>query len=555
MRHRTTDSSPDGGDGSHARRTFLKTLGAGAATGLLATPVAARPGRGRGGEKRPASGQVTILHDTHLHGHFGEAPLNIAYYFGLLDELDAPDHKTITVGNGDDLASSLLSSLFDGEHITDAFNAGDLDYDTFGNHDFDMGPATNRDRVADSDFTWVSANLLDDRTGDVWAREVGARRYVLQDLHGITVGITGVINEEAPQITNLGEHATVHDIGDSLDTVVPQMRAAGADVVVVSSHVASTVMEEILPTVGADIDAVVGDHAAEVFEEPKQIDGTLLSAVGDQFEFVGELTLNVNHGSVVDHEFTLHSLADAVADGLEPDPAVYAVMTEYQERVSDRLDQPIGATEVPLDTRESVVRAAEANTGNYIADTKREWAGADVGLMNGGGIRTDTLYFPDATASDPATVTARWPQQVMPFGNTVVVLEVTGEQLRAALENGVSKVEDGAGRFPQVSGMTYTWNPDNDAGNRIVSATVGGDPLDDGATYSLATNNFVSGGGDGYTMFQEVPRIVGEGDGPILSNLVRDAIDAESPIAPTVEGRITETTATSARLTVPASLD
>lgn len=550
MRPVNNDQSSDGGDGSRARRTFLKTLGAGAVGSLFANPALAKPGRGRGRGGRPASGQVTILHDTHFHGHFGDPdePLNIANYFGLLNELDAPSHKTIKVGNGDDLASSLLSSQFDGKHMVDAMNAGPLDYNTFGNHDFDMGPEINRDRVAESDFTWVSANLIDDRFEDntVWATELGAKRYVLLDLHGITVGLTGVINEEAPDITSLGDHATVLDIADSLREVVPEMRAEGADVVVVSSHVASGVMEGILPELDSvDIDAVVGDHAAEVFEQPKVINGTIFSAVGDEFDHVGKLVLNVNHGTVVDHQFALYDLAEQVAAGLDPDPEVQAVMTHYVSELGDRLGEQIGETEVPLDTRTSVVRSQEAGTGNYIADKKREWADADVALMNGGGIRTDTLYFENATESNPATILLEWPHSVMPFGNVVVHLEVSGADIRAALENGVSRVEDGAGRFPQVSGMSYSWDPNATSGERIVSVTVGGDPLDDGAQYTMATNGFVASGGDGYSMLADAPRIIGPDGGPILANLVAENIEEESPIAPEVESRITEVSSSS----------
>jgi len=489
------------------------------------------------------SGQLTLIHDTHFHGNFENlfvTDLNIANYFGLMNRIDAESVGSMKVGNGDDLASSVLSSFFDGEHMTDAFNAGGLRYDTYGNHDFDLGPDVARDRVADSEFTWLSANLLDERTGDVFAREGGARRYVLDRVGDFQVGVTGVINEEAPEITNLGENAVVQDIRESLREVVPRMRGDGADVVVVLSHVSSSVMEGVLEDLDdVDIDAVVGDHAAQVFEEPKVINGTVFSAVGDQFEFVGELTLDVESGEVAGHEFTLHDLGTELQAGLEPDPDVKAVKEEYEGRLEE-LDEDIGQTEVPLDTREDVVRAEEANTGNYIADKVVEFADADVGLMNGGGIRTDTLYFGDATPESPGTITRLLVFEVLPFGNTVVKLEVDGATIREALENGVSTVEDLAGRFPQVSGLSYTWDPDAAAGDRIVDVTVGGDPLDDGATYTLATNNFVAGGGDGYTMLADATRLIDENGGPLLAQLIVDSVEEGSPIAPTIEGRITE---------------
>jgi 2',3'-cyclic-nucleotide 2'-phosphodiesterase/3'-nucleotidase len=489
------------------------------------------------------SGQVTLVHDTHFHGRFEDlfVPVrNVANYFGLMNRIDAERVGSMKVGNGDDLASSVLSSFFDGKHMTDALNAGGLRYDTFGNHDFDMGPDIARDRVADSEFTWLSANLLDDRTGDVFAKEQGARRFVFDEVGDLQVGLTGVINEEAPEITNLGENAVVQDIDAALREVVPQMRSDGADVVVVLSHVSSSVMEEILADLDdVAIDAVVGDHAGRVFEEPKVINGTVLSAVGDQFEFVGELTLNVKAGEVSGHEFTLHNLAAEVEDGLQPDPAVQEVKNQYEERLEE-LDEVIGQTEIPIDTREDVVRTEEANSGNYISDKMMEFADSDVALMNGGGIRTDNLYYPDASPDSPADISKLAVFNVLPFGNTVVELEVLGSDIRTALENGVSKVEDLAGRFPQVGGMSYTWEPDADAGNRIVNVSINGEPLEDDATYTLATNNFVAGGGDGYSMFQDAKRLIDENGGPLLAQLIVDNIEAESPIAPVVEGRITE---------------
>lgn len=497
-----------------------------------------------GDQGGPGSGQVTFIHDTHFHGRFENLfvpTLNVGNYFGLMNRIDRNNVGTMKVGNGDDLASSLLSSFFFGKHIVDAFNAGGLRYDTYGNHDFDQGPDNNRERVSESEFTWVSANLRDERTGDVWARDLGSRTFVLDEVGDVTVGVTGLINEEAPEITSLGEHATVVDIEQALHEVTPAMKAAGADIVAVLSHVSSQVMEEVLAdNPDLPIDAVIGDHAGLVFEDgPKEIEGTLLSAVGDQFAFVGELTLHVEHGERTGYDFTLHDLGAEVGDGLAPDPEVAAIQEEYSSRL-DEIDETIGQTNVPLDTRESVVRAEESNVGNYTADKMREFTDADVGLMNGGGIRTDTLYFEDATEANPADISKLLPFNVFPFGNAVVKLEVDGATIRSALENGVSKVEDGAGRFPQVSGMSYTWDPSAEAGSRITEVQVDGEPLDDEATYTLATNNFLSGGGDGYNMFTDVPRLIDANAGPVLAQLMVDQISEESPIAPDEEGRISE---------------
>jgi len=548
----------EGHDG-RSRRSLLKYLGAMGATAGLAgcneggeeTPTAEETAAETDTEMETAeptpeptatatdtpepsvSGSVTLVHDTHFHGRFGdpEDPANIGTYFGLMDEIRSENPDALVLGNGDDLASSVLSSVFDGEHMVEAFDAGGLDYDTFGNHDFDMGPETLRTQVENSEFTWVSANATNTATGEVFAAEQGAQRYVIEDVDGVSVGITGLINEEAPNITSMGPDADAEGLVDSLNEVVPEMREDGADVVVALSHVASPVVEsQVAPNVDG-VDAIVGDHAALVAEEPSVINDTVVSYVGDGFEYVGELQLVVEDGELSDHEFELHETAAAVEEGLEANRDVRSAANSYRNELDEQLEVTIGETETPLDVRESVVRREESNFGNYLSDKIREYADADVALSNGGGIRTDTEY-------EAGEITKKLVMNILPFPNNVVKLEIDGETLMAALENGVSAVGDLSGRFPQVSGIEYTYDPSAEAGNRIDEATVDGEAVDPEGTYTLATNDFVAGGGDGYEMLTDADRLIDANGGALLSTLVIDKIEAETPIAPEVTGRI-----------------
>ncbi|VTT86638.1 5'-nucleotidase [Halorubrum sp. DM2] len=537
----------------YSRRRTLKAIGAGG----LAVPLAGcngtdddgsadgGDGEGDGGDgdadepsaddaASSASGTVTIIHDTHLQGRYGslDEPANVANYVGLIDRLGEEYPDALRVGVGDDLASSVLSSVFDGEHIVDALNAADLDYDGFGNHDFDMGPDTFRAQVANSEFPWLCANCLDGRTGEVFAAEEGAMRYALTEVDGVTVGLTGILTEEAPNVASMGENAEVTDPAAALQEVVPRMREEGADAVVVLSHVASPVVEsEVAPAVDG-VDAYVGDHAARTYETPNVVNGSLVSVVGDEFEHLAELHLEVEAGEVTGHEFTRHATAEAVGRGLEPNDEVVGLVEEYRSRLDDAVGEEIGRTETTLDCREPVVRREESNMGNFIADAMRDDTGADVAVQNGGSIRTDTRY-------EPGPITRRDVVNVLPFGNEVTVLEVSGETLRAVLENGVSEVERLSGRFPQVSGLRYAYDPTNDRGERIVDASLGGEPIDPEATYTMATNNFIADGGDGYEMLTDAPRVLTPGNGPVLSSLIARRIEANSPIAPEVTGRVT----------------
>ena len=471
---------------------------------------------------------LTLLHDTHVGGRLGNAGAddneNIESYFGLMDDLAEPD-RTLRLGAGDDLGSSALSSEFEGQHVIDPFEAGDLTHDTFGNHDFDFGPDVLRTRVAETeDFLWVTANV-DEPSGEVFAGAEGAERYDIVDVAGVPIGVTGVLTPRAREVTSLG-NATVRPPTDALSEVVPQMRDDGAEVVVVMSHVANDLARnEIAPNVDG-IDVIVGDDAAEQFDEAVEVNDTILSFVGDEYDFLGEVTLEVGDDGIESFD---RSVYDVSEEETEPNEAVEAVADFYRRQVDSEV---IGEATVQLNCVSEDLRTDETNMGNFVADAIGAALESDVVIQNGGGIRTNTLY-------SPGDITDLLIRQILPFGNTTIELEVSGQTLHDALENGVSEVESLEGRFPQVSGVEFAWDPDAESGDRIDPAdvTIGGDPLDLEATYTLGTNNFMADGGDGYSMLPDATR-TGAGD-TTISQLVIDRIRAQSPIAPETEGRIT----------------
>lgn len=480
----------------------------------------------------PASGRVTLVHDTHFHGNLGslDDPGNVANYFGLIDRIRSEHPDALVLGNGDDLHTSLASSVFGGSHIVDAFNAGGLDYDAYGNHEFDLGPESLAENVADSEFTWLSANVVDSRTGDAYAAEEGARRWTVHEQGDVSVGLFGLAPADTPNVTSVGENVEVLDPVEAAREAVGALREE-ADVIVLQSHVGNGVAERIAREVDG-LDAVVGDHEAAVLEEPRVVDDTVLSFVGDEFEFLGELHLDVEAGSVAGHEFRRHELASEVEAGLDPHPEVEDLVEGFQSDLDERLGEEIGRTETELDVRERVVRRQESNFGNYVADVIREGMDADVALQNGGGIRSDTTY-------GPGTLTRRDIVNVLPFPNDTVTVELTGAELRDAVEHGVAAVGDLDGRFPQVSGMHFAYDPARDPGDRVTELRVGGEPVAGEETYAVATNDFMAGGGDGYDVLAEAEVLVPAAEGQRLSVAVIDAIVADGTIAPEVEGRIT----------------
>jgi 2',3'-cyclic-nucleotide 2'-phosphodiesterase (5'-nucleotidase family) len=216
----------------------------------------------------------------------------------------------------------------------------------------------------------------------------------------------------------------------------------------------------------------------------------------------------------------------------EADPAITASVKGYTDKLDKELGVEIGVTETPLDSRRATVRSQEAAIGNLIADAIRAATGSDVAITNGGGIRADKQY-PAGTKLTRKDILAE-----LPFGNRTVKMEIKGDQLRLALENGVAKVETGAGQFPQVSGLTMKVDLSKPAGSRVLEVNIGSAPLDPAKTDLLATNDFMAVGGDGYTSFKTGKVLVDMAAATIMASQVIDYVAEKKTISPKVEGRI-----------------
>ncbi len=215
-----------------------------------------------------------------------------------------------------------------------------------------------------------------------------------------------------------------------------------------------------------------------------------------------------------------------------PDPEVAAAVAEFEKEFTREMDVPLGTTAVELDSRGATVRTREAAIGNLIADAMRASTKADVAIMNGGGIRGGKLYPPGTK------ITRRDVLAELPFDNRVVTVEIDGAELKAAIENGLSRLPKPAGGFPQVSGMTIEADASRPPGSRVVSIRVGDAPLDEKRMYRVATNDFLSRGGDGYEMFADASRLLPEPDAPLLANDVMVYIRRLGTVRTGVEGRI-----------------
>jgi 2',3'-cyclic-nucleotide 2'-phosphodiesterase (5'-nucleotidase family) len=217
---------------------------------------------------------------------------------------------------------------------------------------------------------------------------------------------------------------------------------------------------------------------------------------------------------------------------VEPDPEVQAVVATLEADLAKELDVVIATTDVEIDSRTASVRSGETVMGDIVADALRQSTGADCAITNGGGIRANRLY-PAGTS-----LTRRDVLTEQPFGNTTVMVAITGVDIRAALENGLSLLDDRAGRFPQVSGLAFTYDPKAPAGSRLVSVTVGGAPLEDARRYTVASNNFMLAGGDGYDALARGKTLIGATDGKLMANVVMAYLRELKTVTQGPDGRI-----------------
>ncbi len=507
---------------SHSRRTFLALLAAGLILLGLHPPLAAatRPER-------------TAHHTIHqLNDVYDVTPVEkgkrggLARVATLRGRIQRESPNILFVLAGDFLSPSTMSSMFQGSQMVAVLNAAGLDVATFGNHEFDFGPDITRERMQESHFEWVSANVLDPATGLPFG---GAVPFVVRDLGGVRVALFGLTT---PQTQILSKGAATLKFLDPIQAardVLTRARHLKADVIIALTHQDMAEDKQLAAAVPG-IDLILGGH--EHVPLDARVGRTLILKAGSDAKFLGRIDLMVARGrggSHVESKWELIPVTDATA----PQPEVAALVKHYEELTAAQLNLVVGATTSPLDTRGEVVRAQESAVGDLIADCMRAALQADVALVNGGGIRGDALI--------PAGPLRRADVlRILPFGNRVVKLEVSGEALREALESGLSQVEKTAGRFPQVSGIRYAFDPSRPAGSRIVSVTVNGQPLDAKAHYTLATFDFLLGGGDGYTMLQSARVLVSPEGGPLDSDLLLDRLK-QGPIAPAPDGRVQRT--------------
>ncbi len=364
-------------------------------------------------------------------------------------------------------------------------NAMSYDLMVPGNHDFNYGQERLLELEALSDFPYISANVLKDSDATQMFNETH-----IQSFGDFKVGFFGLTSPETAYKTHPDNVVgiTFQDPVERAQAMVDELEGQ-VDMVVLLAHIgideSTEVTTEDIAQQVSGIDLIIDGHSHTYLEDGMMVGDTLIVQAGEYGEYLGAVSVKLSG-----NDFTL----DVVnLDSEVPEDAMIQSMINVIALGQDAvLSEKVGSTGVTLDGARALVRTGETNLGNLITDAMLDQTDADVAFTNGGGIRAD-IPAGDVTLGDVITV--------LPFGNIIVTIELTGQELLDALEYGTSSAPSSSGKFPHVAGITYTLNLDAAAGSRVSNVLVDGEALDLSATYTVATNDFLAAGGDGYDVF------------------------------------------------------
>ncbi|MEM9320210.1 MAG: 5'-nucleotidase C-terminal domain-containing protein [Pseudomonadota bacterium] len=455
----------------------------------------------------------------------------------MRDELNAAGENVIVIDAGDQFQGSLMYTTYKGDVEAEFMEAIGFDVMAVGNHEFDDGPEVLANFVGQVSFPVVSGNL-DLSQSNILNGVV--ENHTIVDVNGVSVGIVSALATDTVETSSPGPNVIFQDEIEALQADVDELTEAGIDIIIAVTHVGLPTDRAIAEGVDG-IDVIVGGHshtymsasdpeAAETY--PVTVAGTPIVQAYAYSKYLGVLEVTFDDdGNVVTAEGDTMVLDASVT----PDPEIAARVAELAGPIEEAMAEIVGTSSEFIEGDRTVCRVEECPMGNLVADAMLDRVasqGVQIAIQNGGGLRA-SIDAGDITMGEIFTV--------LPFQNTLATFQLTGSGVLEALENGVSAVEEGAGRFPQVAGLRYSWNPGGEPGSRIVSVEVDMDgtwtALDPAATYGLVSNNYMRGGGDGYDIFATGAENAYD-FGPGLEQVVMDYLTEAGEYTPYTDGRI-----------------
>ncbi len=504
-----------------------------------------------------ADDTITILHTNDFHSRIepinkydstcpdednaaGECFGGYARFVNAVSDAREAHPVSLLLDGGDQFQGSLFYTYYKGKVAAEMMNALGYDAMTVGNHEFDDGPEVLRAFIDSVDFPVLMSNA------DVSAEPALANRIMKSttvSVNGRQYGLIGLTPEDTGDLASPGRNVTFSDPATAVQAEVDRLTEEGVKRIIVLSHSGYEVDKRVAEnTTGVDV--IVGGHSNTYLSNtaedaagpyPTMVGDTAIVQAYAYGKFLGTLDVTFDDDGNLVSARGEPQLIDA---SVEEDGATIERVAELAEPLDEIRDRVVAESSAVIEGNREVCRVRECAMGNLVADAMLARVadqGIDIALANAGGLRASI---------DEGPVTMGEVLTVLPFQNTLATFEIKGSDLVAALENGVSQVEDVKGRFPQVAGLQYRWDPSVAAGEgRIAAVQVrDGDDwvdIDPAATYGVVTNNYVRNGGDGYAVFAEKAEKAYD-FGPNLEDVVADYLAANAPYEPYVDGRITE---------------
>ncbi|MBM1556117.1 5'-nucleotidase C-terminal domain-containing protein [Sulfitobacter mediterraneus] len=503
------------------------------------------------GTMAAADYKLTILHTNDFHDRFDpiskyDGPCSAedngeGKCFGgigrmitaIADARAAGGENQLLLDAGDWFQGSLYYTQYGGALAAEFMSQLKYDAMAVGNHEFDDGPEGLAAFLDDVSFPVLSANI-DVSGNNLLAGRVG--KSAVLDVGGQSIGIVSVLAEDTVETSSPGPSVVFSPAADAAQAEIDRLSGEGVNKIILLTHVGLTADKALAETLSG-VDLIIGGHSHTLLSNssdraagsyPTEVNGVPIVQAYAYGKYLGVLDITFDDAGEVTAISGDPVLLDA---SVAEDPAAVARMAELAKPLEALRNKVVAQTNEAIGGDRAVCRAMECTMGNLITDAmlaRVKDQGIEVAIQNGGGIRA-SIEAGEVTMGEVLTV--------LPFQNTLSTFQVSGATLVEALENGVSQIEEGAGRFPQVAGMTYAFDASQPAGSRISDVMVGGAPIDMGKVYGVVSNNYVRNGGDGYKMFRDADNAYDFG--PDLADVTAEYLAANAPYKPYTDGRIT----------------
>jgi 5'-nucleotidase/UDP-sugar diphosphatase len=452
--------------------------------------------------------------------------------------------NVLLLSAGDNFQGSLFYTTYKGKAEAEFLDLMKLDAMALGNHEFDDGEEALAPFLDVIKFPVTTANVKPNAQSKLGDR---IKPSLVVEIGGQKIGIVGGVTNDVVEIASPGPNVTIEDDVKAITAEVERLNAEGVNKIIALTHIGYVRERDVIAKIPG-VDVVVGGHSHSLLSktDPKaegpyptmvdNPDGSKVPVVqaASYSKYLGEIKIVFDDNGVVKEATGDPIFLDK---SVTPDEAVLARIKELGAPIEALKAQEVSETTKPIDGSRDNCRARECEMGNLVSDAildRVKGQGVQIVFQNGGGLRASI---------DQGVVTMGDVLTVLPFQNTLATFQITGKDIVAALENGASQLEEGAGRFAQVAGLKYSFDKSAPANSRIKSVEVmdGGawKPIEADKTYLVATNNYVRQGGDGYKIFASNGQDAYD-YGPGLEQVVADYLAAHRPYTPMLDGRITE---------------